>query len=520
MMGRFRNRNVMRKLIYMKKRGLLVCTLVVSAAMVCGGCGNNSDSDKTTGNVSVIEGDDVREYNSGSDETTGAVKQESEEDTDLSLKGLGKDDSVGGLAGKLNIPDSADIDISADNCGTIESACIKADKIQTPDSDRMYTKKFTMGKLSASDREEILKRIFDKEDGVFEYPYDLKDEVDQEQIDAIFSDKGGSVDYSKDYFIGKIDGIEYIIYFFDQSWSTDEGFEIKLAVEKDVPEDMQKLGANFVSYMTYNMEELDSINRRSPIWAAVDEENKCKLNPDEAISEAMDRMTKWGFKDVASTEENEIYREYGYYDANGGDEACGYEKNGYSIGFEAAVAGQPIYQPEAFGVDTISHQSNSDTDFDPGNYYYMEKSEYNMQFDSEGLISFICTWPMTSVVKTVNTSDISTGETADNAAYEEVVEAGSLISWDQAVDSLERIMPEHFSDYTGYNKVCFNDVRLTYFRIKTEDGGYEAVPVYVFAQLDEERGSDDSYPIQLIMIDARDGSEVNIVQDESRFGKN
>lgn len=103
---------------------------------------------------------------------------------------------------------------------------------------------------------------------------------------------------------------------------------------------------------------------------------------------------------------------------------------------------------------------------------------------------------------------------------EDAVEAGSLISWDEAVESLKKCMTEHFADYTGYNKVEFNDVRLTYFRIKTGDGEYEAIPVYVFAQLDRERGNDDSYPIQLVMIDARDGSEVGIAQDKSRFGKN
>ena len=96
----------------------------------------------------------------------------------------------------------------------------------------------------------------------------------------------------------------------------------------------------------------------------------------------------------------------------------------------------------------------------------------------------------------------------------------SIISWDEAVESLKKCMTEHFADYTGYNKVEFNDVRLTYFRIKTGDGEYEAIPVYVFAQLDRERGNDDSYPIQLVMIDARDGSEVGIAQDKSRFGKN
>ena len=71
-----------------------------------------------------------------------------------------------------------------------------------------------MGKIGVADRETILKNIFDEEDGVFEYPYDLKDEVSQAQKDAIFENKGAAVDYGSDYFIGKIDGTEYILYFF------------------------------------------------------------------------------------------------------------------------------------------------------------------------------------------------------------------------------------------------------------------------------------------------------------------
>ena len=284
----------------MRRRRILACAAAMCMALAFVGCTTKNDDGI---NVSVIEGDDVKEYTGGSDALSTAEEE----------------DSVGGLAAALDIPGSADVDIRSDDCGTVESACIKTDKINVPDTDKMYTKKFTMGKIDASDRERILKNIFDEEEGVFEYPYDLKDEVSQAQIDAIFADKGAAVDYGKDYFIGKIDGTEYILYFFDQSWSTDEGFNLQLASAKEVPEDMQKLGATFVAYMTYDSEELDAINRNSPIWAAVDEDNKCGLSQDEALAKAMDYMAKWGFKDVAMTSENEIYREYGYYDANGGD---------------------------------------------------------------------------------------------------------------------------------------------------------------------------------------------------------
>ena len=126
----------------------------------------------------------------------------------------------------------------------------------------------------------------------------------------------------------------------------------------------------------------------------------------------------------------------------------------------------------------------------------MERSEYNICFNSDGILSFSCTWPMKS--------------------DDDLTEAGGLISWDAAVDKLKECMPEHFKDYSGYSSVEFNDVRLTYFRVKTGEGEYEAVPVYVFAQIDGDR-DDDTYPIQLVMLDARDGSEVSMVQDQARF---
>ena len=165
--------------------------------------------------------------------------------------------------------------------------------------------------------------------------------------------------------------------------------------------------------------------------------------------------------------------------------------------FQASVNGQPLYQPDAFGIDTISNQKNTEDSgsFSAEKYYYTEQSTYSIAFTGEKLTGFTCTWPMKSA-----------GDIQD---------AGTLITWDSAVTSLKGVMESHFADYTGYNSVEFNDVRLTYFRIKTGDGEYEAIPVYSFAQLDSDHS--DTYPIQLVLIDARDGSEVSMVQDEARF---
>ena len=68
-------------------------------------------------------------------------------------------------------------------------------------------------------------------------------------------------------------------------------------------------------------------------------------------------------------------------------------------------------------------------------------------------------------------------------------------------------------------------MRLTYFRTKTGEGTYEIIPVYVFAESsDGESDESDAYaygsgyPLQLVMLDARDGQEVDVVQNESRVG--
>ena len=272
----------------MKKRRWMVCAAAMCMLFVCGGCTDK----KNNAGTSVIEGDDVREYSRGSDSSTAEKNDFSE---------LKDDESVGGLARTLSIPTSVSVDIPVENCGTLESASIKASEIKTPDADKMYTKKFTMGSIGAEDRETILKSIFDEEDGVFEYPYDMKDSVTQEQRDELFAHKGADVDYSKDYFIGKIDGVEYILYFYDQSWISDEGFSIQLAATDPVPEDMAGKGATFTEYTSWDPAELITANGGNPSDVQTDETNMSGMDEDAGMVKALDYMDKWGFKDVVPT---------------------------------------------------------------------------------------------------------------------------------------------------------------------------------------------------------------------------
>ena len=64
---------------------------------------------------------------------------------------------------------------------------------------------------------------------------------------------------------------------------------------------------------------------------------------------------------------------------------------------------------------------------------------------------------------------------------------------------------------TQYSTIEFNDVRLTYYKLKDGDK-YTYSPVWVFAQCDKmEDGSlDKDYPIQLIMLDATTGDMIDL----------
>ena len=468
------------------KRTLMCAAIFISAFATCG-CGQK----KVDYGVDVINGDSVAEY-SGS-----AVTTESSGDTAAGdVAQIVGTDSVGGLVHDLSIPENAHMDLPTD--GTeLKKISIDADTIKVPEKDKMYTKEYYMGDISADDRRQMLEAVFDEDEGVFNYPYDDKDDVSEEQIAAIFADKGADVDYSSDRFIGKIDGREYKVLFTNPEWSTDVGFHIStVGNAAEITDELSDKGATMVGYTLaeYLIDEEDDTQTAESDGPSVDVDmpNKCDLTEEQIAEKARAYAAQIGLEDVVVTKVSELYMEYmDDYAA-----PIAYEKDGFAVDMAASVNAVSLYQPQAFGVDTISHNSTrAADDFSGSNYYYSEGSHCTLYFSAEGLLSISCEWPMRSA-----------GDLKD---------AGSLLTWDEALESLKSVIPEHFKDYVGYSDVTFNDVRLTYFRTYEEPGKYQAIPVYSFAEIDDIH--DDTYPIQLIMLDARDGSEVDIRQDESRM---
>ena len=403
------------------------------------------------------------------------------------------DENRGFLAQQLGIPESAKTDLPVDGTN-LKKISIDDKDIIVPDKDRMYTKSYRMGILTDTTREEIVKTFLDESEGIYNYPEEMfNEDVDRAGIDKYLEDNSGEKpDYSGEYFIGKMNGVPYIVRFMSSDWSIDEAFAVSRAYPEEITDEMAARQIRSITYYDYNPDDLNEDTEKEESTDK-EAENSCGMNPEQAGRKAAEDMASWGFKDVVQTSIIDMYKGYDGADYN----VIEYDKDGYIVRFDASINDTAIYQPVATGIDTITSSSGEDGYVDTGSYYYSERSYYQMSFNEDGIVTFYGYWPMRS--------------------EDELHQVDKLITWDEAVESLKKAVPQHFAGYTGYSEVTFNDVRLTYFRTKTGDKQYEVIPVYVFAQL-ESWAEESNAPTQLIMIDARDGSEVDVMQDPGRQG--
>ena len=409
------------------------------------------------------------------------------------------DEKGGLLAEKLGIPESAQVELPTD--GTkIKKITIDDPDIVVPDKDRMYTKSYRMGILTNDTKKEFVETFLNKEDGIYDYSMEMFDakDTDREKIDKYFEDNDGKTpDYSGDYFIGKIDGEPYVVRFMYSDENKDEGVAVSRACPEDIADDMAARQVKKVTYYDYNPDDLkEKPTQKDTETDQIDKEddNGSGMNPEQAGRKAAEYLASWGFKDIVQTNIIDMYKAYEDDRFN----IIQYSKDGYIVRFDASVNDSVIYQPVTSMIDTITLQSSNEGGSIMGSdCYYQERSYYQLSFNEDGVVTFYAYWPMRS--------------------DDDLHPVDHLITWDEAVECLKKAVPQHFADYTGYSEVKFNDVRLAYFRTKTGDKQYEVIPVYVFAQL-ESWAEESNAPSQLIMIDARDGSEVDIIQDQGRLG--
>ena len=454
----------------MRKKGMILPVLLCTALMMTG-CGSGKSVDYKT--------DDAGVSGAGA-----AVSEEVADDADGSL-----------LTQQLGIPESARIDLPVDGTN-LKKITVDASSITVPDRDRMYTKSYRMGILTDETREEIVKSFLDESDGIYNYPEELfnaKDK-DRESVEKFFEDNSGEKpDYSGEYFIGKIDGEPYVVRFMDTSWSADEAVAVSRVCSDEITEELAAKQISSITYYDYNPDELKDNKEEEKNSTDKEADNSCGLNAEQAGKKAAEDMAAWGFKDVVQTSIVDMYKGYEGDHFN----VLEYEKDGYVVRFDASVNDVPLYQPVSLNIDTIVNPDGEAGETDISRAYTAERSYYTLSFNEDGLMDFYGYWPMRS--------------------DDDLHQVDHLITWNEAVEGLKKAIPDHFAGYRGYSEVRFNDVRLSYFRTKTGEKQYEVIPVYVFAQL-ESWAEEDNVPDQLIMIDARDGSEVDIMQDPARQG--
>ena len=155
------------------------------------------------------------------------------------------------------------------------------------------------------------------------------------------------------------------------------------------------------------------------------------------------------------------------------------------VTYKRSVDGVAPYTPNVYGLDSLSTGDDSV-------YYDTMDETFQLGIDDNGLISAYCL-----------DSFRATGDKKDNV---------DLISWEDALKKLPEAVNKYYTDNkTQYSTIEFNDVRLTYYKLKDGDK-YTYSPVWVFAQCDKmgDGSLDKDYPIQLIMLDATTGDMIDL----------
>ena len=96
---------------------------------------------------------------------------------------------------------------------------------------------------------------------------------------------------------------------------------------------------------------------------------------------------------------------------------------------------------------------------------------------------------------------------ADGSA--QVVE---LLSFDEMLKKANESIAAYYTKYpTAYKQIAFNDITLSYYLKQKEDGsGFEYVPAWILAEYEDP--ADHELPEQAVILDARDGSAIDLMK--------
>ncbi len=424
-----------------------------------------------------------------------------------------------GIGGKLGVPESCNETINTGN-STLGSITINCESIQTPDADKMDVIYFTPHSFTNEDKKNMAEALFDKEKGIYlhDYEHRIKSEI-QEEIDGYkeqieiaqaegdtswitfledeiknletelaaapesYPDAG---DYSGDAFLGTIDEVSYYLNIYSYGGDAEENIMAKGA--------MTGMGSN----VSFGAEKEDISVRPyegasggyMTEWADEGGElgaNMSSITAEEAENIVLDFLADLGITDVVMTSHTDLY--WQYYDENG--ETLATEADGYVINCLRAVNGSAIYSGRVYNVDNLQ----------------LDNGWMNMPVEA---FSF---YVYDGKVVRANWEQIfSQPDSAD--------ENVELLPYEQIIEKANTEMAKYYEKYpTRYKKVEFNDMRLTYYLVSDGEGKCKYIPVWVFSQYEEYTDSDNSdAPEQLVIMNATDGSVVDIIEEAKALG--
>ena len=422
-------------------------------------------------------------------------------DGDGSSENSGSGDS-GALASRLGIPESYEGDIEVGDSG-LKSIKIKDDDISIPSSDSMSIINYKSNTFDNAYKQKVCEAVFDKSKGIYVYDWEHQTKSDlQSQIDSFQAmleeakasgdtetesycneyisyledemtnatdERTGAGDYSATDFIGNIGDYEYMLSFSDSEEGLGANFELSYYPSEGLINYKPHEGATYV--YAYDAQYGDEdVDESMP--------NSCTFTQDEAGSLAQEFLSSCGIDDVIPTYTSQLLWEY--YDTS--YDVVATEYDGYIMTFGRSVNGTAPYSADLSMVDSLS----SDDDV----WYDSTSETFTIQVDSNGVINASC-YPLLA----------PTGDEQKNV---------ELMSWKDLLSALNKNVPAYYTENkTTYNEIEYNDVRLTYYCMKDEsqENIYQYVPVWIFAQADEEDGTYDyDYPVQAIMVNAVDGT--------------
>ena len=445
----------------------------------------------------------------------GSKKVDYSLDGDGSSSGYSDDSGASGLAKSLGVPDKCDQTFDVGNSGLSEISCV-ADSIDIPETDNMKKVYYSTMKLDAAQIQTIVEGLLDKSQGIYirKDGVQTKDEL-KNMIEMTEKYKKQSADQGDDtsdaWYDSQIEEYkkqmkdapdslpalenyddpygEYVGKYGDKEYSLsvseygDGKYDAGMYVGFSETEAESNKYLDGVSGAEYSYVTGASQDTRIDL---ADSTNECKMTESDAVSQAMNFLSKMGIDGMESTSVEPLVRIWS--DSNGDVKQT--KVDGYYITLNRTIYGAKAGIGQIYNVDNIQNQ----------NGYMYDTGDYaNVCINDDGIISMY--------------ADLYT----DPSSLKE--EDVNLLSWDDMITKAnENIAAYYEKNQTRYGKVAFNNVSLKYIATADDSGKLCYIPAWVFTQSEELRGENTQGEVsQIVCINAVDGSCIDLVDNAKKM---